>query len=438
MMTTKSELPMDQEDFNRVISQVSACDGSNTSVEEKYAFVWDFMQRNCVSKLEAVLESNALRHQGLHGDKKTSQVFNASQAIGFYTIVYELIAMMRTDTYGELLYDDYTKTLKRYVSENVCGSLARVEGREFLSEFVHRFENHQLMLHIYFIFNYLDRHHVRMGAKHTIDKLGWFCFTEVVYHQFKEKISEAAVSIVRDSRLLTNEKDKETVKSVVKILHFLSHYTSTNPYKEHFDHAFLADARSFYAEWASVHADLDLATYMLKAEKVIRDELQLAEDFCLVQSREGLDEILRETILYSKQLDRNELHALFTQKRASDLATIYGLYAKRHGDSPGIVVLSEVFERICEEEAEVIYTDVAVAIEEGRQKVERITQPFLIREVQNLKYVDRFLELHKCMRVFVVNCFQSSFYFTNAMKNVSQGNFPDADAKTSVQSPNWI
>lgn len=123
--------------------------------------------------------------------------------------------------------------------------------------------------------------------------------------------------------------------------------------------------------------------------------------------------------MQSKDLDADELHALFKKKSSVDLARIYSLYSQRHGTSPGITTLSKVFERICEEEADVICRDVNKIIADGRKGVDKLSPVFLARELQNMKYVERFVHLHQVMREFVVNCFQSSFSFTNAMKNVS-------------------
>ena len=234
--------------------------------------------------------------------------------------------------YGEIFHQYLISTvLPELLDES---RLTPDKGNEMLlKEFVHRWQNHEVMTYwLEKFFLYLEQWYTKHAFVPKLRQVSLQQFKNIVYGDIKVPTTTALLSLIEEDRKGQNV-DKILLKNVVGVYEIMG-IDSLDAYCSDFENPLLESTREYYAdlhcEWMQ---EFSKSNYLLLAEFAVRREQQLVSDYLNQSSKPKIFEILREELLDTVKVkffnvNCHVLREMIAQNKYDDLGRLFNLYSE--------------------------------------------------------------------------------------------------------------
>ncbi|VFQ68633.1 unnamed protein product [Cuscuta campestris] len=276
--------------------------------------------------LEVIREGIAKLERILEGEPES---FTAEES----TTIYDMSTQKPPHDYAPQLYDKYNETYVDYINSVVLPSLRENHDEFMLKELVKRWANHNIMVRwLSRFFLYLDRCYIARRGLPSLRNVGFMCFRDMVYQEFKIKARDAVIALI-DQEREGEYIDRALLKNVLDFFVEIG-MGQMEYYENDFEDAMLKDTAAFYARKASNWIVEDSCPdYMLKTEECLKKEKERVSHYLHPNSEAKLLEKVQNELLvvYANQLLEKEhsgCRALLRDDKREDLSRMYRLFQK--------------------------------------------------------------------------------------------------------------
>eukprot|EP00298_Acanthocystis_sp_HF-20_P027197 c5211_g1_i1.p1 GENE.c5211_g1_i1~~c5211_g1_i1.p1 ORF type:complete len:741 (+),score=221.74 c5211_g1_i1:107-2329(+) len=332
--------------------------------------------------------------------------FTPAEFMELNTVVYQMCTQASPYVFTPQLYEEYNKSVERYVKDIVVNRLTGKRDEFLLQTLVKEHDNFKVYIRMMKnVFQYLNRFYVQRNALSTLEDVGTIKFDEGVFCQsIGEEIRNATLQMILKDR--EGEKvDRQLIRSVTTIYVDLGHEDTANEkYNVAFEDYFLVETKNYYSAKSVLWLQESLPEYLVKVESVLEREQKFAQECLPGSSLSKLERHLDVELLINHQktlLERENggFSTLLADVRTSDLKRMYKLFSRV---PKGLEPLAEQF---C-----------SFVTKKGKELVEifepeQVSQPEAIVE-----FVNKLIKMHDSYNSLLVDCFSNSGLFNKAMK----------------------
>lgn len=288
---------------------------------------WEVLKREGIERLLSFLESDMRKP------------FDYSSYANLYSIVYDLctqkvdIGAKQQASATELLYERYSKALSDYLAMQVVPRLKEKQGDVLLTEAVHRWRNHQIIVkYMSKLFGYLDRYYTKHNNRDTLHDVGLKCFQMFVYENIKIDMARALLDKIfqeREGELIDRSVMKDGVQLFIEM-----GLNSLTAYEKDFEVPLLQETSTFYkresAKWIQVDS---CPEYMSKAEKRLDQEQARAKAYLHETTETNLIKTIEAELLNHHhktllEMENSGFIAQLKNYKIEDLSRMYRLFVR--------------------------------------------------------------------------------------------------------------
>ena len=354
---------------------------------------WSRIQNEGINKIIDVLENQSM------------QGFTKRQYSELYTLVYNMCMQRPPNNFSHQLYVRYSETIEHYLKTNVKPVLESKAGNEFLKDFRTSWENHRVMMKwMRHFFQYLDRHHVNQNNLPSLYSLAMDLYYKEIFQFFKKRVIKDAVNLLECDRE-NQPSDRDLLKEVSSIFINLEETKQTEVYSELESEVLSSTGEYYESEAARWVAENNCPEFILKAEKVIIEELQRAQT-CLSESTvQKIEGVVFDVIVRKNQATLLEketgIKYLLEYNKEEDLARLYRLCSKF---KDGLQPIASAFTSFVKKEGNKILSE--KENKDAKAKRESSDDP---------EFVKSFMDLHRYFKHMVSDSFRNNAVFQRAL-----------------------
>ena len=354
-----------------------------------------------------------------------SSLFSHKTYTKTYTTCYNMCTQRTPYNWSERLYRKHGDTINSYLRREVLAKLKEKRDSFLLKELGVRWGNHMVMNKwLQKFFMYLDRYYVKHHTLATLSEAGLRHFKDLVYHEVKSDVAQAALVII-DNEREGKDVDRGLLREVVALYEAMGLGT-LDSYTEDLEGPMLAATRTYYArkreDWISKDATPD---YLVKAEKALQDEAKRVNDYLNTHSEPKVLNVCEEELLSNPQhkllsKENSGMYALLGNDKTDDLKRMYALFSRVKG---GLAPMADVLNKYIEDVGENHVKERKARIDSGGK--EKPDDPTFVRAL---------LKTHEKYADVIRENFGNHALFQKAMKdaytkiiNNNVGNFTNAE-----------